>query len=110
MKELTDLEIVKELVEEMMRNVAESMEAEKRKLDDLKNAIQSLLDGVNEQIKQQGKVKVQISKAYLSYFTIQKAEKMYKRNKHVSFFNGTAADANDTVFFLPKHDSIVNYQ
>ena len=37
---------------------------------------------------------------------------MYKRNKHVSFFNGTATDANanDTVLFLPKHESIVNYQ
>jgi len=43
MKELTDLEIVKELVEEMMRNVAESLEAEKRKLDDVKNAIESSL-------------------------------------------------------------------
>ena len=57
MKELTDLEIVKELVEEMMRNVAESLEAEKRKLDDVKNAIDSLLDGVNELIKQQGREK-----------------------------------------------------
>jgi len=57
MKELTDSEIVKELMEEMMRNVAESLEAEKRKLDDVKNAIDSLLDRVNEQIKQQGREK-----------------------------------------------------
>jgi len=37
---------------------------------------------------------------------------MYKRNKHILVLNGTAADANanDTVFFLPKHDSIVNYE
>ena len=40
-----------------MRNVAESLEAEKRKVDDVKNAIDNLLDGVNEPIKQQGREK-----------------------------------------------------